>query len=253
MSICNDRAVSEAIGFILILALVIGSIGLVTLYGYPVLLKEQTNANIRNMERAMIVIQNDVKSLSYKNIPYKETSVQVGGGSLTSEAAGNVLPLFRIDDGNGNPPFYFYPGKMEYRSDSGDAIITLENGAVLKRYEGGQGSVMLAEPRWFYDSATKVFVIDLIRLIPSDTISQTGMGVVKIGRDQSMMNVTQYPAENSVTVTYQPDSTNDYSTAWENYLTGSLGMTKSGNDYTMTMPVSSKLVVKTYDIQVYGL
>ena len=35
----DDRAVSEAIGFILILGLVLTGIGLVTLYGYPVLVK----------------------------------------------------------------------------------------------------------------------------------------------------------------------------------------------------------------------
>jgi hypothetical protein len=55
----NEEAVSEAVGFILILGIVITGIGLVTLYGYPVLVKEQSNTDIKNMERAMIVIQND--------------------------------------------------------------------------------------------------------------------------------------------------------------------------------------------------
>nr|HPK81343.1 hypothetical protein [Methanoculleus sp.] len=68
----NEKAVSEAIGFILILGIVLTGIGLVTLYGYPVLVKEQSNADVRNMERAMIVIQNDMKSLCFKNVPYKE-------------------------------------------------------------------------------------------------------------------------------------------------------------------------------------
>jgi len=53
----NDKAVSEAIGFILILGLVLTGIALVTLYGYPVLVKEQSSTDVKNMERAMIVIQ----------------------------------------------------------------------------------------------------------------------------------------------------------------------------------------------------
>ena len=57
-------------------------IGLVTLYGYPILLNEQSNANIRNMEQNMIVLQTDVNSLLYKEVPYKETSMQISGGSL---------------------------------------------------------------------------------------------------------------------------------------------------------------------------
>ncbi len=78
----NDKAVSEAIGFILILGIVISGIGLVTLYGYPVLVKEQSNTDVKNMERAMIVIQNDMKSLCFKNAPYKKSTLQVSGGTL---------------------------------------------------------------------------------------------------------------------------------------------------------------------------
>jgi hypothetical protein len=59
-----ERGVSEAIGFILIFSIVIAGIGLVTLYGYPMLLKQQTSANERIMEKNMIVLQNDVKSLT---------------------------------------------------------------------------------------------------------------------------------------------------------------------------------------------
>ncbi|PKL57677.1 MAG: hypothetical protein CVV34_06280, partial [Methanomicrobiales archaeon HGW-Methanomicrobiales-5] len=68
----SERGVSESIGFILIFSMVIAGIGLVTLYGYPMLLQQQTSANERIMEKNMIVLQNDVKSLTYKTVPYKE-------------------------------------------------------------------------------------------------------------------------------------------------------------------------------------
>ena len=57
----NSFGVSESIGFILILGIMVTGIGLVTLYGYPILLNEQSNANIRNMEQNMIVLQTDVQ------------------------------------------------------------------------------------------------------------------------------------------------------------------------------------------------
>ncbi len=78
----NEHGVSEVIGFILILAIVITGMGLVTLYGYPILIKEQQNANIKNMERNMIVLQNEVKGLVYKSVPYRETTMQISGGTL---------------------------------------------------------------------------------------------------------------------------------------------------------------------------
>ena len=78
----QESAVSETIGFMMILAIMIAGIGLVTLYGYPILIQEQANANVRNMERNMIVLQNDLKALTFKNVPYKETTLQISGGTL---------------------------------------------------------------------------------------------------------------------------------------------------------------------------
>ena len=79
----DDQGVSEAIGFMLIFTIVIAGIGLVTLYGYPLLLQQQVGADEKIMEKNMIVLQNDIKSLAYKTVPFKETSLKIGGGSLT--------------------------------------------------------------------------------------------------------------------------------------------------------------------------
>ena len=75
--------VPEVVGFIIILGIMMTGIGLVTLYGYPALIQEQANANIKNMERNMIVLQNDMKSLTYKSVPYEETTLVVTGGTLS--------------------------------------------------------------------------------------------------------------------------------------------------------------------------
>ncbi|MDP2796214.1 MAG: hypothetical protein Q8N94_01720, partial [Methanoregula sp.] len=99
--------VSESIGFLLIFTIVIAGIGLVTLYGYPMLLKQQTSADEQIMQKNMIVLQNDVKSLAYKTVPYKETSLKIGGGALTvynstyTPASSNIT----IKDSSANPPF----------------------------------------------------------------------------------------------------------------------------------------------------
>jgi hypothetical protein len=247
----NEEAVSEAIGFILILGLVISSIALVTLYGYPVLLKEQSNTDVRNMERAMIVIQNDIKSLCYKNVPYKETSLQVSGGSLglvnTSGSTSNFQITYGIDS------FGPFPvGMLTYKSDRGTEVITLENGAVVKRQDDASGSTMLAEPRWFYDTQTSTFVIYLISINSTESMSKSGMGVVRmsLGDVQTYHNTSAMTGSTTVTVQYtSPDG---YGTAWENYLTGSsLGMSGGGGTYDLSGV--NELVIKTYEIWVHDI
>ena len=67
----NEQGVSESIGFMLIFTIVIAGIALVTLYGYPLLLQQQVGAEEKIMEKNMIVLQNDMKSLAYKTVPYQ--------------------------------------------------------------------------------------------------------------------------------------------------------------------------------------
>ncbi|WP_317295602.1 DUF7289 family protein [Methanoculleus nereidis] len=252
----NERAVSEAIGFILILGIVISGIGLVTLYGYPVLLKEQSNTDVKNMERAMIVIQNDMKSLCFKNVPYKETSLQVSGGTLevvNSTSYGSSINISNSTD------FWDYSlGALIYRSDRGNEVISLENGAVMTRQEGSAGSAMLAEPRWFYDDSTGTFVVYIMNITTETLMAKSGMTTVRM----SLENATTHPPllnPTAITVKYETDPSGDYySTAWENYLTGSsLGMDKTAipNEYKWKItdnPVN-KLVIKEYEIKIHDI
>ena len=67
----------------LIFGIVIAGIALVTLYGYPLLLQQQTGADEKIMEKNMIVLQNDMKSLEDKTVPFKETSLKIGGGIIS--------------------------------------------------------------------------------------------------------------------------------------------------------------------------
>jgi len=245
----NEKAVSEAIGFILILGIVLTGIGLVTLYGYPVLIKEQSNADVRNMERAMIVIQNDMKSLCFKNVPYKETTLQVSGGTLEVINSSDSGSMFRI--AGGSLDVGFSPGALVYRSDRGTEVITLENGAVMTRQADATGSAMLAEPRWFYDGPTKTFVVYLMTITADERMAKSGMATVRMSLESTTIHEPTDNAGGTVTVEYIPDADNKLSVAWKNYLTGSLKM--SGSDGTYTLPEVTKLVIKEYKIRILGI
>ncbi|WOX56338.1 hypothetical protein R6Y95_03125 [Methanoculleus palmolei] len=247
----NERAVSEAIGFILILGIVISGIGLVTLYGYPVLVKEQSNTDVKNMERAMIVIQNDMKSLCFKNVPYKETALQVSGGTLAVIGAGDGYPASIEVLVDGTSVGSFSPGALVYRSDRGTEVITLENGAVMTRQEDAKGSAMLAEPRWFYDNSTKTFVIYVMNITTDEPMAKSGMATVRMSLEKTNTTVPAPPDDSfDVTVMYPEEA--DNSVAWENYLTGS-SLKMSGSDGTYTRSDVKKLVIKEYNIKIHGI
>ena len=263
----NDRAVSEAIGFILVFGIIIAGIGLVTMYAYPMLLQQQSSSNEQIMEKNMIVLQNDLKSLAYKTVPYSETSLSVGGGALTAYnmTYSTSDAYFSIFDSNKPPiianelnPLTFYPGDLSYESTDAQTRLSLENGAVVKMMLAENGSTMLAEPRWYYDSQTNSAVIYLIGFNTStnDVMGLEGVGTVRMALVQTNYTLYNLPANDPVYVTYKPNGTADYSAAWDNYFTGTLEMQPTAVPGEYILPTTSqpnqpaRVVIYTYEIMI---
>jgi hypothetical protein len=245
----NDDGVSEAIGFILIFSIVVLGIAIVVLYGFPLLVAGQGSADMRNMEQTMIVLQNDLKSISYKMVPYKETALQVQGGVLfVTEASGTFEVLV-----NGTSVYENSVGQIRYISDLDATRIVIENGAVLTRPERGTGSAMIAEPRWYYDNSSNTLILSFIEVKTERERALAGVGRIEMKSDPEKKITTGYDAvPGSIEIHYSPLSPeHDYSVAWENYLTRRLRMVReSENVYTHSS--ASKLVVQETVITITG-
>jgi hypothetical protein len=255
-----ESGVSETIGFIIIFGIVMTGIGIVTLYGYPALLQEQQNANVKNMEKNMLVLQSDVRSLVFKSVPYQETSIQVSGGTLMVKPP-TASSYFQIlaDGSTITPPVPI--GQILYESSDLTATIALENGAVHIRYWNTPGSAMLSTPQWFYDTSdqdNKTYVIQLITLNGSSSMAQTGIGRIQLALDirpgyepsQTPFNITG----KTVTLVYQPDSEWDYRVAWKNYFNSpALEMTNTAPDVYTLDSSANWLIIKRYNISVLSV
>lgn len=265
----TEDGVSESIGFVIIFSIVMIGISLILLYGYPMLLKQQSITNVRNMERDMIILQNDLKSLAYKNVPYKETSLQVSGGTLsvygyenTGYDGGRFTIIVENSSNNKKLIDENLTGHLRYESDTLEDVIVLENGAVLKRQKYLEGSVMLAEPRWYIDNVTHTLVINIIRL-SSDTVkSRSGVGTVKMGLDPNpelsyiIENRDDWGGSWTIKVKYEKSSDKEYdfSMAWERYFQSpSLGFVKDGDYYKIPNSQLKKIVVNIYKINVESI
>ncbi len=264
----NDRGVSEAIGFMLIFGIVIAGIGLVTLYGYPLLLQQQVSADEKIMEKNMIVLQNDIKSLAYKTVPFKETSLKIGGGALSVYNSSDTSPSSSIKITNGTGTVFldsFSPGELCYESASAQTDISVQNGAVVMRPRVQTGSTMIAEPRWFYDELTNTMVINLINITSTDIMAKEGIGTVQM----ALVGVPEYnnyqeDINTFLYLEYTPDSVQDYSVAWNNYFINTLGMTQTGGGPPGTgvsikyrLPTDTNrpvtLIIKKFEVEIKSI
>ncbi len=258
-----EQGVSETVGFIIIFGIVMTGIGLVTVYGYPLLLQEQANANIRNMEKNMIVLQSDLNSLTFKNVPYQETTMQVSGGVIKPMNASVSTQSFGVYNSGGDIIPDFYLGELQFTSDDLNSVITLENGAVHKKYwNQPHQSVMLSKPRWYYDAPTQTFVMALIQMQVLGNMAQTGIGTVQMNLLNSPDNdVISIPIGDTVTIEYNADFTsgNDYNIAWKNYFESpELGLSENPTSsafhrrYNLNSNVRT-LVIKRYYINIISV
>gem|GEM_PF-6583436 len=174
--------------------------------------------------------------------------------------------------GGGTVTRDFKSGELRYSQNAvtggGTAVFSLENGAVLKREKGAAGSLMAAEPRWYFDADGEnsgTLVIVLTKLEGERRYSSGGIRDIRL----SMTTAPETVDEDYVTargghaplgaqtisLEYIPDRENDLSKGWENYLTGGIaggnsggGFKKSGTKYVFENV--KRLVVKTYTITV---
>jgi len=260
----RSSGVSETVGFILIFGIVMSGIALVTLYGYPALMDAQQNANIRNMQKNMFVLQSDLRSLTAKGVPYQETMIQVSGGTLSVlETPNQPSPCITITTNiPGIDPIVHYPGELKFTSADGSANIALENGAVHIRYWNDlTGSAMLANPPWFYDPLTKTYVIHLIQINGTSNFGQSGVGTVRMQLDESAPPSTEVYLinnPNQATFSYRANPTEDYRIAWKNYLASpELEMTLIDVTWPNVVygfsPSAKTLIIKRYNVTVLSL
>jgi hypothetical protein len=255
----RESGVSETVAFIIIFGIVMTGIGIVTLYGYPALMSQQENANIKNMEKNMLVLQSDLKSLTFKSVPYQETAIQVSGGTLTIREDPPSDPYFLISNDTGYPIVpQFEPGELKFISGTGEATIVLENGAVHIRYwSSPDGSAMISTPPWYYDEVTRTYVIYLIRVNGTEDMGQTGIGTVKMQLADQQPPI-EYPIASgeTITVTYHPNIMENYKIAWRNYFNSpELHMTEvpSPSDTVFTLGAADMLVIKRYNVTFLSL
>jgi len=259
----DDTGVSEAIGFILVFTIVILGISIVTLYGYPVLADARINSDEKIMEQNMIVLQNDIKILTRSNVPYRDTTIGVSGGSIfltnatEAESIGEenfTLTYFNDTVAPTTASVTYYPGSLKFVSDQGTGVVSVANGAVVKRQQDQNGSVMVSDPRWFYDETEDTLVIFMTSLDSPHTMSLGGIGTIQMAMlTAPVIHDYDYIGTREVVINYGNAADNDFSRAWANYLTAdsTVGFTEdSPNVYKKDV---GRLVIKEYTVDILNI
>ena len=141
----DDRAVSEVVGYVLVLALVVSTMGVLFTTGFGALQDAQGAEQVNNVERAFDVLDANFEDMYRDGAPSRATEMRLVDGSL---GFGEPTTIDVTQDGETIDNLTVTTHPIEYESGGGTRIV-YDHGALIRAED--DSSVMLAEPNFVLD------------------------------------------------------------------------------------------------------
>jgi len=147
----TERAVSDVVGYVLIISLILTSVGIVYTTGVTTLQDTRDTQRVSNAEQAFAVLQSNTNDVRYRGAPSRMTEIRLSNARL-----GPGDPVSITVSGDGTTSTNVTP--VVYTSEGGTKIV-YAHGAVI-RVEPDGGAAMLEEPDFAFGERSLVPVVD---------------------------------------------------------------------------------------------
>lgn len=210
----TDRAVSDVLGYVLVIGIVTMMIATVMTLGVAALYDAQAAEQTNNMERAFDVVADNFEQMYADGAPSRSTEIRLLQGHIRYD---DPVEINVTIDGDvvGNLTVETYP--IVYDNEEG-TIIGYEAGAVIRQQQ--DTSVMLSEPPLWIGEDRMVVPMVRTRALSGTPERQNGPGTVmargdglRSSRESEEVNETD---EGDIAITVRSPRT----AAWEAYFDG---------------------------------
>ena len=215
----SERAVSHAVGFVLVFSIIIASVGIVMTAGYDQLNDFRTDEQQQNAERAMTLLQQSAGEIQRGMSVRRSGEIDLIQGSLGTIGTSTSRIQVNITDRTG--PKVDFEGEYPlsgaiYRVD--DTEIALEGGALLRSEPSGT-TMTKVPPIRCTDNRALISVVSF----RNESYTQVSGGTVTVQFEENR-SVVQFPrnrtgvnsTEGRADVTIRVHST--FQDGWERYL-----------------------------------
>lgn len=196
-----DRGVSEALGFVLIFALVVTTLGVVYVSGMAGLTDARDAERVNNAERAFDVLADNVEAITQRGAPSRSTEVRLADAELRVDRSEEMRVFV------GDREIDAAAGAIVYDSGTGSEV-SYGGGAVI-RSDRGADSLSSRPPIVIDDGKA---VIQLVELYGSGPTTMAGDRTVLVRTERIGVAQYSYPGVGGETVTVSVDT--DHERAW---------------------------------------
>lgn len=203
----SQTAVSEALGFILTLGILLIASGIVYLGGLPILQDAKDASHFQEMEESFMLLGQNMNEVAYERAPIRTTELKIVQGSMSIRHDSYMQVV--VNDTS----YTYYMGSLEYYLD--DQVIAYENGGMWTKYKNDD-TIIRSKPNINHANITTIPIVELL-----GTYSKGGEGTVRIRASHSdsstihFINSTGYNATIIIT--------SNYYKGWKSYLEDNVG------------------------------
>lgn len=208
----SDSGVSNTLGYLILLGILVTAIGITYMMGYPALQNMISSGHMENMERGFIILGNNVDRVMEQSTPMQNTELSMRGGTLMIVKDGTFTITCTNTSGI-TPPnidsWDLYSIRYDYQSSR---MIGYEFGATMEKYGPGdsiQGGTILKRPKMVVGDP---FIIPIVNIYGSG-MGKAGSGLAEVLIYGGETNIIRYDDVKHVNLTVQ----SDFYQAWEEY------------------------------------
>lgn len=240
----NSKAVSETLGYILVLGIVILAISYAYLNAYYIVENTSSNFRIEGLRQSFKRIQNVLSLSTYGGAPVQSIRVETQGGAFWAENETRI----KIS-ANSSIAFDGYVRSLKYKY--GNFEMVLENGAVWENYHSYKR--MLSSPRIFIHTtstqdaseATKTIAIIVLNKFTAN-FSVAGTGPLNLVFNTTLVNTTTYNTPGNMTI----NVSSPYAELWYEFFETLPGDSQLNGNEVSFASCYDKLVIIEYDVKV---
>jgi hypothetical protein len=258
--IYSEGAVSEVVGYIMLLGIIVTSVGLVSMLAIPMIEDLKEDAYLKNMEQGFTVLDSKASLVALGKSPSQLVQMYCQKGDITVYDQNTSHITVTYTEFNNSYEIYNQSlGTIQYQL--GENKIAFEGGGVFRKYPGDGDPVTITPPEFQYNGET--LTLPIIKVEGNQSIG--GSGIINIYLVSNNTPNVLFPNQdlnytNPLTVgkTINVVIKSDYYMGWANYIEERTDAEVSTNSATKEVRV--KLNAKPNDqwqdletpIDVYG-
>lgn len=242
--IVSETGVSEAIGFVLTLGIVLLASGLVYAGGLPILQKSMDSSHFMEMEESFLLLGQNINEVAYERGKVRTTELKILKGSLSLNQDSSLTITI-----NGTTYTPYDMGSVEYYLDN--QIVAYENGGIWTKYTNND-TIVRSKPLM---SNGEVVTIPIIEIVGSSSIAGEGTTRVRTEYLETSNSTHFYNATGYNTTI---NITSSFYKGWKTYLEDDLGaqdVTVDNATQTVSAKISPKYIYvdrNRLNVEIFG-